>query len=101
MSVRALIGPEDHDSFNLFSQLYVLECRKDVIGTISSDSEKNWIQSVRANQHPSRFRVQIVESPSIMFCIHGFDGFMIDSSSTAEVLLDPVCNNFQLIRYKL
>src|SRR5712691_10665146 len=62
MSIRSLVRLEDHDPFDRFINVDLIERSGDADRVFTSDSKQNRIWTVRTNEHSACFRVDIVES---------------------------------------
>jgi hypothetical protein len=70
MSICSLVRLEDHDPFDLFVNLDLIERFSDASRVFASDSKQNRVWTMRTNEHSARFMVNIVESQSAKHCIH-------------------------------
>src|SRR5260370_42435991 len=97
MSVCSLVRFEDHSPFNWFINFNLIERLSDGDGAFSSDSKENRVGAVRTNEHPSCFRVDVVESQAMEHCIHSTNGVKIYSPDRPNEFGCSICNYFEII----
>jgi hypothetical protein len=95
MSIRSLVRLEDHGPFDWFINSDLLERFSDAGRVFASDSKKNRIGTVRTNEYPACFGVNIVESRSAIHCIHSSYGILIHPPYASTIFMHPVSDDLE------